>query len=105
LEYFENFSFEIHKETFVILDNASVHKAKIIRERIPYWRKRGLFIFYLPPYSPHLNIAETIWRKLKKEWLDLEDYFDKDSLFYATNRCLANLGTNLTINFSQFNIN
>lgn len=105
LEYFENFSFEIHKETFVILDNASVHKAKIIRERIPYWQKRGLFIFYLPPYSPHLNIAETIWRKLKKEWLDPEDYFDKDSLFYATNRCLANLGTNLTINYGQFNIN
>ncbi len=105
LEYFENFSLEIHKETFIILDNASVHKAKIIRERIPYWQKRGLFILYLPPYSPHLNIAETIWRKLKKEWLDPKDYFDKDSLFYATNRCLANLGTNLTIKFSQFNTN
>jgi len=36
LSYFENFSFEIHKETFVILDNASVHKAKIIRERMPH---------------------------------------------------------------------
>lgn len=41
LEYFENFSFEIHKQTFVVLDNASVHKAKIIRERMPYWQKRG----------------------------------------------------------------
>lgn len=105
LEYFENFSFEIQKETFVILDNASVHRAKIIRERMPFWQKRGLFIFFLPPYSPHLNIAETIWRKLKKEWLDPEDYFDKDSLFYATNRCLANLGTNLIVNYSRFNIN
>ncbi|KAA6329410.1 hypothetical protein EZS27_021773, partial [termite gut metagenome] len=56
-------------------------------------------------YSPHLNIAETIWRKLKKEWLDPEDYFDKDSLFYAVNRCLANLETNLNIKYSKFNEN
>jgi len=105
LEYFEKFSFEIHKETFIILDNASVHRAKLMRERMPFWQKRGLFIFFLPPYSPHFNIAETIWRKLKKECLDPEDYFDKDSLFYTTNRCLANLGTNLLINYSKFNIN
>lgn len=47
LECFENFSFEIHKETFVILDNASVHRARIIRERMPYWqKKRTVYIFF-----------------------------------------------------------
>ncbi|MDR2929031.1 MAG: transposase [Cytophagaceae bacterium] len=24
-------------------------------------------IVFLPPYSPHLNITEALWRKLKKE--------------------------------------
>ncbi|WP_350480487.1 transposase [Bacteroides acidifaciens] len=24
-----------------------------------------MFLFFLPPYSPHLNIAETLWRMLK----------------------------------------
>ncbi|GHS95827.1 hypothetical protein FACS1894207_5000 [Bacteroidia bacterium] len=105
LEFMENFSFQIHKETFIVLDNARLHKSKIIQERIPYWQKRGLFLFFLPPYSPHLNIAETIWRKLKKEWLNPEDYLDKDSLFYAVNRCLANLGTNLNIKYAKFNEN
>lgn len=105
LEYMEEFSFQISKKTFVVLDNARVHKAKIIQERIPYWLKRGLYIFFLPPYSPHLNIAETIWRKLKKEWLNPEDYLYKDNLFYAVNRCMASLGHNLNIKFSQFNIN
>jgi transposase len=105
LEYLEDFSFKIHHETVVVLENASVHKAKVIQERIPYWQSRGLFIVFLPPYSPHLNIAETIWRKLKKEWLNPEDYAEKDALFYATNRCLANLGKNLNINFCQFNVN
>lgn len=101
----DKLSLEIQKETVVVLDNASVHRAKIIRERIQYWQNRGLFIFFLPPYSPHLNIAETIWRKLKKEWLNPEDYFEKDALLYATNRCLANFGKGLKINYSPFNTN
>ena len=105
LKYLEDFSFRIHRETVIILDNASVHKAKIIQQRMPYWQKRGLFIIFLPPYCPHLNIAETIWRKLKKEWLNPEDYRNRDTLFYATNRCLANLGKELNIKFKQFNIN
>ena len=105
LEYMENFSFHITRKTFVVLDNARLHKAKIIVERIPYWQKRGLYIFFLPPYSPHLNIAETVWRKLKKEWLNPEDFLYKDNLFYVVNRCMADLGNNLKINFSDFNIN
>jgi transposase len=105
LESLEQFSFEIRKTTFIVMDNARIHKAKAIRERIPYWQKRGLYIFFLPPYCPHLNIAETLWRKLKKEWLNPEDYLGKDELFYATNRCLANVGMNLKIKFSHFNIN
>ncbi len=105
LEYLEEFSFQIHKETFIVLDNARLHKAKSIQERVPYWQKRGLFLFFLPPYSPHLNIAETLWRKLKKEWLNPEDYINKDMLFYATNRCLSNVGNNLKINFCHYNEN
>jgi transposase len=57
-----------------------------IKERLLFWQQRGLFITFLPPYSSHLNIAETVWRKLKKEWLDPEYYLEKENLFYATNR-------------------
>ena len=109
----EQFLFEILKTTFIVLDNARIHKAKAIKERIPYWQKRGLYIFFLPPYSLHLNIAEcfdfaqqpTLWRKLKKEWLNPEDYLSKDELFYAINRCLASVWGYLKINFSHFNLN
>jgi len=104
VEFMEEFSFQISRKTFVVLDNARLHKAKIIRERIPYWQKRGLYIFFLPPYSPHLNIAEIVWRKLKKEWLNPEDYLYKDKLFYAVNRCMASVGHSLRIKFSEFNI-
>jgi transposase len=94
IEFLEKLSFGIKKKTVLILDNASVHKSHSIIERVPFWQWRGLF---LPPYSPHLNIAETVWIKLKKEWLNPEDYLEKDKLFYATNRWLAALGTHVCI--------
>ena len=44
----------------VVLDNARVHTSKAFQERREAWEKRGLFIFYLPPYSPHLNLIEIL---------------------------------------------
>lgn len=104
-QFLEDVSFKIMKETFILLDNASVHTSKLLKQHLNSWERRGLFIFFLPPYSPHLNIAETMWRKLKTEWLVPEDYLEKDQLLYAVNRCMANIGINLNINFSQFNNN
>jgi transposase len=101
----EYLSFQIQKQTVVVLDNASMHKAKIIQNQLAFWEARGLYIFYLPPYSPELNIAETLWRKIKKEQIDPIDYANKEALSYAVNRCLARLGKDWKINFSDFNIN
>ena len=61
--------------------------------------KRGLFLFFLPPYSPHLNIAETLWRILKGKWIRPQDYASTDMLFYATNRAVADIGNGLNIKF------
>lgn len=105
IQFLDNMSFNIHKNTFIVLDNASVHTSKQFQELLTLWQQRGLFVFYLPPYSPHLNIAETLWRVLKTDWLRPDDYFENDAIAYATNRCLANVGSCLNINFSKFNIN
>ena len=105
INFLEDLSFKIQKKTVVALDNASVHRSKLLKQNIENWEQRGLFIFYLPPYSPHMNIAETLWRKLKTEWLYHEDYLEKDALFYSVNRCMANIGKHLKIRFSQFNAN
>lgn len=67
IEQFEQLSFSIQKTTVLVLDNAHIHTLKKIQERRTFWQERGLFLFYLPPYSPHLNIAEVLWRKLKYE--------------------------------------
>jgi len=41
-------------------------------------------------YSPHLNLIETLWRKIKLEWLKPEDFENKHTLHKAINNILAN---------------
>ena len=103
MEQVERFSFAISKLTVVVLDNARIHKGREMQERIESWQRRGLFIFYLPTYSPHLNIAETVWRKLKYEWLTPEDYESKEHLQYGVTQALSAFGKSLKIKFSAFN--
>lgn len=97
VSFLDDFSFRVRKDTFVVLDNATVHRNKLVKERRPIWENRGLFLFFLPPYSPHLNIAETLWRILKGKWIRPQDYTSTDTLFYATNRALADIGNGLRI--------
>lgn len=105
LEQLERLSFSIEKITVIVLDNARIHTGKKMSERISYWQQRGLFIFYLPTYSPHLNIAETVWRKLKYEWLAPDDYEDQQRLRYSVKQALNEFGRSLRINFSDYNHN
>ena len=102
IEQLERFSFSLKKLTIVVLDNARIHHGKQMCERIGAWQRRGLYIFYLPTYSPHLNIAETVWRKLKYEWLEAEDYTSKEHLQYAVKQALSAFGKSLRIKFSNF---
>lgn len=100
----EALSMRLQKPTVIVLDNASIHKAKLVQQQLLFWQRRGLYIFYLPTYSPHLNLAETLWRKIKKEQIDPIDYVTKETLFYAVNRCLAQVGSGWKIKFSDFRI-
>lgn len=51
--------------TVVVLDNARFHKAKPIKDKEASWQAKGLYLRYLPPYSPQLNPIEGFWRVLK----------------------------------------
>lgn len=100
-DFIARLSLRIRKDSFIVLDNASVHRCKLMRELRPIWEKQGLFLFFLPPYSPHQNIVEMLWRILKDKRLRPIDYVSTDSLLYATNRALVAIGTKLKINFAH----
>lgn len=49
-------------QSVVVMDNASFHKGKTIRE---LFRLQGHTLEYLPPYSPDLNPIEQKWAQAK----------------------------------------
>jgi putative transposase len=53
------------KPCVVVLDNAAFHTAGVVREREAQWEARGLTLYRLPAYCPHLNLIEGVWRRLK----------------------------------------
>jgi putative transposase len=53
------------EEVVVVMDNAPLHTAGIIREREEEWEGSGLRLYRLPAYCPHLNLIEGVWRRLK----------------------------------------
>jgi transposase len=101
IEYLDDLSFRIRKKTVVVLDNAKIHRAGKVMSHRELRERRGLFIFFLPLYSPHLNLAETLWRILKGKWIKPQDYMSKDNLFYVANRALANVENSLYVNFKN----
>lgn len=52
---------KLHKKIVLILDNARWHHARDIRPWLHKNRKRISLVF-LPPYSPHLNPIERVWK-------------------------------------------
>ena len=100
VDYLEKFSMKIRKETVIVLDNASIHCSKFFQKARQDWEKRGLFIFFLPTYSPELNRAEILWRRLKAQWIDPMDYFTLENLRYAINQAMNAIGTILNIKFN-----
>ncbi len=104
LEQVEHVSMNLSNLTVLVWDNAPVHTAKLIQARRAVWEARGLFVLYLPRYAPHVNIVETLWRKLKYEWLAPTDYETTEGLCYTVRQALAAVGTRLWINFSKFSL-
>jgi len=77
------------KPVVVVLDNASLHTAGAVRERQPGWEARGLRLYYLPSYWPHLNLIEGVWRALKGFLMPRRFY---DSLAELKRAILSALG-------------
>lgn len=101
VEFVDKFSLSLAKPTVLVVDNASVHKSKKVRSHFEDWNSRGLHVFYLPPYSPQLNIAETVWRILKGKWVAPHDYATKQGLFQKVEEILSKIGGEYTINFCR----
>ena len=96
----EDFRKRINEPSVVIFDNAPIHKTLEFQAKIEEWKEDDLYTFFLPTYSPHLNLIETLWRKIKYEWLQPKDYENLQTLEAAIDNILTKFGREFTIDFS-----
>ncbi len=89
------------KPRVLVLDNAKIDRSRIVQSKLAQWEEKSFYIFNLPPYSPHLNIIEIWWRKMKYEWLKPEDYASFEKLTEAIKKILSNLAEEYKINFKD----
>lgn len=67
------------KKIVLILDNATPHKAKIVKEFVKEHCKK-IELLYLPPYSPDLQPAEMIWKTIRRDRTHNRYFPDMDCL-------------------------
>lgn len=96
----DKFCEKITKKTVLIMDNSSIHQNNNFWNKEEEWSKKGLDIFFLPTYSPQLNIIEILWRFIKYQWLEINAYESYSALVKAVEDILINFGTKYTINFA-----
>jgi transposase len=85
----------------VVMDNGPIHHAQVVKQKISEWEEKGLFLFFLPTYSPHLNPIEILWRFIKYKWLHKKDYTSWTTLKKAILTIIKHFGSTYTIDFKK----
>ena len=72
--------YSIDKRLIIIMDNATWHKTKIVKE---YCEQNNIEPWYTPPYAPEYNPIERVWNFMKsivkKEIFTTAKYFNPSS--------------------------
>jgi len=101
VKWLDDFVKTLDRLTVIVWDNAPWHTAQLVQDKRQQWEEQGLYLFYLPPYSPHLNCEETLWRMVKHRWLKPQHYRSATALKRAVMNILQEFGTQYKINFSM----
>jgi putative transposase len=64
----------------VVLDNAGIHTSKVVKAARPGLAKLGLYLYYLPPYSPELNRIEPVFKQVKHHEMPTRSFTSKADL-------------------------
>lgn len=75
----------------VVIDNYSIHTSSITKKNIIEWEKEGIYLYFLPPYSPELNLIENKWNILKHHAIKKRNFDDSHSLELAISEGVTKL--------------
>jgi transposase len=77
------------KAIHLVLDNARYQKCKAVQELAD---ELGIFLVYIPPYSPNLNLIERLWKFVKSRLRT--QYYDQFEIFQKKIDSIVNSTTN-----------
>jgi transposase len=64
----------------VVLDNAGIHTSKAVKAARPGLARSGIYLYYLPAYSPELNRIEPVFRQVKHHDIPIRSHTSKADL-------------------------
>jgi transposase len=77
----------------LVIDNASYHRTKAVRSLLDD-HSDHVFVIWLPPYSPELNLIEGLWGDLKRSALNNYFFSEIESLEAAIHEAFGELQQN-----------
>lgn len=95
----DNFCNQLTRPTTLVIDNAPVHGSALFETMIPKWEASNLYLWFLPPYSPELNLIEILWKQIKYRWMPTEAYESFKNLTNCLDDILAGFGKQFEICF------
>ena len=64
----------------VVLDNAGLHVSKLVKAQRKELTRRGIFLYFLPAYSPELNRIEPVFKQIKHHEIPRRSHKSKSEL-------------------------
>jgi transposase len=101
IDVLDTYCDDLIEPTVMLIDNASIHASEAVAKKRDEWERRGLTLYFIPRYSPQLNLIEILWRKIKYDWLPSCAYLSLDALKAALRNIFDLFGLEYKIQFSQ----
>jgi putative transposase len=79
----------------VVMDNASLHISKVVKAQRPALARAGIYLYYLPPYSPELNEIEPLFKQVKHHEIPKRSHKSKEELRESVDQGFAAYGESL----------
>jgi putative transposase len=79
----------------VVLDNASIHTSKVLKAARPGLAKLGIYLNYLPAYSPELNKIEGVFKQIKHHEIPKRSHTSKAELRQSVEQGFDSYGNKL----------
>ena len=92
-------------DTIIVLDNYSIYKSNQVRAKEIEWQSSDLYLFFLPTYSPELNLIEGEWHQIKTHEISGRMFEDEYDLVQAVKESLTYRSAQVGYQLQHFKLN